>query len=166
MKIGRLNSEDKTLNCGELGRPLPVIPPPICGNEINEELYYGFQAKLSFSSLLLLIDKTNPTRPQTPNHKLYGVINHVLSDAFVSQFIDFTGCIHRFRYAITEFLLENKINKHAVSHSGITPMAIAVEHLNPAMVKILIKYGYNMNKACTFIMCFCLRQQITKTPSA
>ena len=66
----------------------------------------------------------------------------------------FTGCNYCFRYAITEFLLENKINKHAVSHSGITPMAIAVEHLNPAMVRILIKYGYNMNKVCTFIMCF------------
>ena len=67
--------------------------------------------------------------------------------------MDITWCIYRFRYTITEFLLENKINKHAVSHSGITPMAIAVEHLNPAMVRILIKYGYNMNKVFSCVMC-------------
>ena len=82
-----------------------------------------------------------------PNKSFYR--RHLLFDLW-------TVCIYCFRYAITEFLLENKINKHAVSHSGITPMAIAVEHLNPAMVRILIKYGYNMNKVCTFIMCFVL----------
>ena len=53
-----------------------------------------------------------------------------------------------YRYSIVEFLLQSKINMHVPSNSGITPMCVAITHSNPAMVRYLIMYGYNVNKVC------------------
>ncbi|CAH1780541.1 unnamed protein product [Owenia fusiformis] len=51
------------------------------------------------------------------------------------------------RYDITEYLLENSVKIQAETHQGVTAMAISVEHFLPAMCRILIEFGYKMNKA-------------------
>jgi len=50
------------------------------------------------------------------------------------------------RYKIAEYLLTNEIKIHAKTNHGITAMAVAIEHRNAAMVKLLIEYGYKMDK--------------------
>ncbi|XP_013417730.1 ankyrin repeat domain-containing protein 1-like [Lingula anatina] len=50
------------------------------------------------------------------------------------------------RYDIAELLLTNRIHMHTASVEGVTPMTIAVDQHNAAMCRILVEFGYNMQK--------------------
>nr|KAG5712963.1 hypothetical protein BaRGS_021757 [Batillaria attramentaria] len=43
-------------------------------------------------------------------------------------------------------LLHERMKIHARSNSGVTGMTLAIEHHNPAMVRILIEYGYKIDR--------------------
>lgn len=50
------------------------------------------------------------------------------------------------RYEIVEILLKNGAKIHAKSNAGWTPMTIAIHQSNAAMCRLLIQYGYKMDK--------------------
>lgn len=50
------------------------------------------------------------------------------------------------RYDICRFLLSERIKVHASSCNGVTSMLIAIEHHNAAMVRLLIQYGYKLDR--------------------
>ena len=50
------------------------------------------------------------------------------------------------RYEIAELLLQNRIKMHKASVNGITAMGVAIEHYNAAMCKLLIEFGFKIDK--------------------
>ena len=54
------------------------------------------------------------------------------------------ACAYR-RYELVELLLSNNADIHAASRTGITAMALAVEHQNPALCRLLTEFGYDID---------------------
>ncbi|ESO90812.1 hypothetical protein LOTGIDRAFT_191633, partial [Lottia gigantea] len=50
------------------------------------------------------------------------------------------------RYDICELLLQNNIKLHAATKHGATAMTVALHQNKPSMIRLLVRYGYQVDK--------------------
>ena len=53
------------------------------------------------------------------------------------------------RYDICELLLKSNAKVQAKSKHGVTAMTVAIEQHNPYMVRLLVQFGYKLDKSYT-----------------